>query len=223
MLPSHLEVALGEPAAGLDKLDDVDGLLDGHDWEADASDDPGHERVHLVGAGHLEGGGAVGVGEELADDGRVGLGAGLDLGAGGGLEQLGREVRGGEGEEVEADEEELVEGAADEEERLEKRSQHESRLELVCDGCVGAYLVRVVEVEDPAAALVDALVAARGTTHGERRIHVDVVAGEVEREQALEDDGPSREGAGEEDEEAGCRAAVGHHIKHRAEAGGLLE
>lgn len=115
-LPS-LHVTLGEPPAGLDKLDDVQDLLDGHDGETNTRDDPRPERVHLVGAGQLEGGGAVRVREELAERRAIKLGSLLD---GGGLalahgaEEVGREQGGGEGEEVQADEEDLVEGAASE-------------------------------------------------------------------------------------------------------------
>lgn len=50
-----------------------------------------------------------------------------------------------------------------------------------------------------------------------------VVAGEVEGNQALEDDSPAREGGREEDEQAGRGAAVRDHVEDGAEARGLLE
>lgn len=58
--------------------------------------------------------------------------------------------------------------------------------------------------------------------HNKCGIHVDVVAGKVERNQALENDGPSGERRGQEHQEARSRAAVRHHIEHRAKAGALL-
>ena len=87
----------------------------------------------------------------------------------------------------------------------------------------GADLVGVVQIQDPAAALVDLLVRLADAAHDQRGVHVHVVAGEVEGDEALEDDGPAREGGGEEDEQARRRAAVGHHVEHGAEARRLAE
>lgn len=50
-----------------------------------------------------------------------------------------------------------------------------------------------------------------------------VVAGQVEGNQALEDDGPAGEGRRQEDEEACSGAAIGHHVENSAEASGLLK
>lgn len=127
--PAGADVALGQPAAGLDELDDVDDLLEGHDGEADAGEDPGPEAVHLVGARELERARAVGVGEDLAQQRRVDLGALVQRRRRGRVvvfghlllllqQQGGGQQRGGEGEQVERDEEGLVEGAGDEEDRL---------------------------------------------------------------------------------------------------------
>lgn len=87
----------------------------------------------------------------------------------------------------------------------------------------GRYLVGVVEGEDAAARLVDVLVAVLGAAHGQRRVHVDVVAREVERDEALEEDGPAREGRRQEHEQARRGAAVRHHVEHGAEARRLLK
>lgn len=57
----------------------------------------------------------------------------------------------------------------------------------------------------------------------ERRVHVHVVAGEVERDEALEEDGPARERRRQEDEQARRRAAVRHHVEDGAEARRLLK
>ena len=83
--------------------------------------------------------------------------------------------------------------------------------------------VGIVEVKDLAPRLVDVLVALIRPAHGQSRVHVHVVAGHVEGDQALEDDGPAGEGGGEEDEQAGRRATVSDHVEHSAEAGGLVQ
>jgi hypothetical protein len=51
---------------------------------------------------------------------------------------------------------------------------------------------------------------------------VHVVAGKVKSNQALENNGPSREGGGEEDDKTGCSTAIGDHIKNSAEASRLF-
>lgn len=60
------------------------------------------------------------------------------------------------------------------------------------------YIVGVVHVHDPASTFVDFLVALVLAAHGECGVHVHVVAGEIERDEALKDDAPAREGACEE-------------------------
>lgn len=59
--------------------------------------------------------------------------------------------------------------------------------------------------------------------HRQRRVHVHIMTGKIQTDQPLEDDAPTRERAGQEDKQAGCRAAVGHHVEDGAEAGGLME
>ena len=70
---------------------------------------------------------------------------------------------------------------------------------------------------------IDVLVALTAATHGQSGIHVHVVAGEVETDQELEDHAPARLGCRQENEQAGCCAAVCHHVQHSAELGGLIE
>ncbi len=86
-----------------------------------------------------------------------------------------------------------------------------------------AYLVGVVQVQEPALALVNVLVARVGAAHDERGVHVHVVAGKVEGDEALEDNGPAGKRRREEDEQARGGAAVGDHVEDGAEAGGLLK
>lgn len=82
--------------------------------------------------------------------------------------------------------------------------------------------VRVIEIQYPASVLVHLFVALIRPAHDKCGIHVDVVTGKVQRDQALEEDGPPREGRRQEDEEARSRAAIRDHIKYSAEARALL-
>lgn len=93
-------------------------MLEEHDGETEAGQDPRPEAVHLVGAGQLECGSAVGAGEELTQECPVDLRAGLDIIHDRSLQEGRGEGRRGEGEEVEGDEEELVGSAANKEENL---------------------------------------------------------------------------------------------------------
>lgn len=85
------------------------------------------------------------------------------------------------------------------------------------------YPAVVVLVEDPAAAGVDLLMTLVGTTHTQRSVHVHVVTGQVQADQALKDDSPSGPGGAQEDNQARSRAAVGHHVQHGAEGGRLVK
>lgn len=58
--------------------------------------------------------------------------------------------------------------------------------------------------------------------HRQRRIHMHVMACEIQTNKTLEDDAPAGERGGEEDEQAGGRAAVCDHVEDGAEAGGLV-
>lgn len=62
-----------------------------------------------------------------------------------------------------------------------------------------------------------------GASHGEGSVHVNVVAGEVEGEQHLEDNGPSGECARQENQQTRSRASVRNHVENGAKARRLLE
>lgn len=48
-------------------------------------------------------------------------------------------------------------------------------------------------MEDVTSTRIHLFVTLAARTHGQGRVHVDIVAGKVETDQALEDDGPSGE------------------------------
>lgn len=85
------------------------------------------------------------------------------------------------------------------------------------------HVVRVVLLQDPAPAFVDLLVALAGTAHAQRGVHVHVVAGKIQTDQALEDDGPARESGGQEDQQAGRCAPIRHHVQHGTKLCRLVE
>lgn len=62
-----------------------------------------------------------------------------------------------------------------------------------------------------------------GATDNQGSVHVHIVAGEVERNQALEHNRPSREGRGQKHQQARGGAAVRDHVQHGAEASRLVE
>ena len=55
------------------------------------------------------------------------------------------------------------------------------------------HLIRIVKVQEPRPALIDALVACI-STHDKAGIHVHVVRSKVDRDESLEDDGPAGKG-----------------------------
>lgn len=118
-----------------------------------------------------------------------------------GLKEGGREERRGEGEEVEGDEEEFIACAEDEENGP----------------------IRIVLLQNPASALIDALVTLITTAHRERRVHVNVMACKIQTDQSLEEDGPARESRCQEDEQARCRAAISDHIQYSTKLCGLIK
>lgn len=60
-------------------------------------------------------------------------------------------------------------------------------------------------------------------THDQSRIHVHVVAGKVQADQALEDHRVGGLRSGQEDQQASGRAAVSDHVQHSTKTSGLLE
>lgn len=61
------------------------------------------------------------------------------------------------------------------------------------------------------------------TSHRQRCVHVDVVACKVERDKALEHNGPAGKRRGQEHQHARRRATVRHHVEDGAEARRLLK
>ena len=85
------------------------------------------------------------------------------------------------------------------------------------------YFIGVVEVQQLRARLIHLLVTLAAPAHRQRRKHVDVMARQVQADQALKQERPARPGGAEEDEQAGRRAAVRHHVQHGAKLGGLAK
>ncbi len=137
------------------------------------------------------------------------------------------EQRGREGEEVEGDEEELIEGADGEEDILAASHQVSQKYNACLVELLGAKLagggfsnlVCVIKIQKPATALVHVLMARVDTSDDEGGVHVHVVAGKVDGDEALEENGPAGPGGREEDEEARGSATIGHHVEDGAEAG----
>ena len=218
-----LNVSLNQQLAGVDQLDNVDKLLEQHDRGRDGGDDPRERAVDFVGAGHLKGTRTPGAGEKIR---RLGMGRVAGLGGGGlgiadGLQKRGGQHRRRKRKEVETNEAELIKSAANEQHGLDNKqsvshSTHQIR-------ATSSYLAVVVLVEHPVPVGVDLLVALVGPAHAQRRIHVHVVTGQVQRDQTLENDGPPGPGGAQEDQQARGGAAVRHHVQDRAESGRLVE
>lgn len=58
--------------------------------------------------------------------------------------------------------------------------------------------------------------------HGERGVHVHVVACKIKTDQALEQDSPSRPGRAEKYQQTSGCATVSYHVEHRAKGSGLV-
>jgi hypothetical protein len=54
-------------------------------------------------------------------------------------------------------------------------------------------------------------------------LHVHVVTGQIQADEALKQDGPSRVCGGQEAEQTASCASVGDHVKHGAKFCGLVE
>lgn len=62
-----------------------------------------------------------------------------------------------------------------------------------------SYLAGVVLVHNPATARIDLLMALAGSAHTQGSVHVHVVAGHVQADETLEEDGPSGPGGAQKD------------------------
>lgn len=107
----------------MDELNDIDDLLQQHNRRRNGRDDPRQTAINLIRPRHFQRSRTPGASKETGRrrmGGITGLhGARLGLG---GLEERRREGGRGEREEVDADEEEFVQGAADEQDRLHPSS-----------------------------------------------------------------------------------------------------
>lgn len=79
------------------------------------------------------------------------------------------------------------------------------------------YPIGVVQMQNPTATLIDLLMACLASTHFQACIHVDVVGSQVQADEDLKHNAPSRECLGQEDQEARGGAAVCHHVEDSAE------
>ena len=75
-------------------------------------------------------------------------------------------------------------------------------------------------MQDPTPARVHLLVAL--PTHRQGRIHMDVVASQVETDQPLEDNSPSRKCRRKKHQQTRRGAPVRHHVQHRSERSSLV-
>ena len=86
----------------------------------------------------------------------------------------------------------------------------------------GFYLVGIVLMHNPALFRRHILMTLALAAHGQRGIHVNVMAGQIQADEALEDHAVGGFGGGQEDEQARGSAAVGHHVQDGAEARALV-
>ncbi len=77
-------------------------------------------------------------------------------------------------------------------------------------------------MQDPAPTRIHFLVTLPLRPHRQGRIHVDIVTGQVQADQALKDDAPPRPRRREEHQQTRRRAAIGDHVENGAEGGGLV-
>jgi hypothetical protein len=85
------------------------------------------------------------------------------------------------------------------------------------------YVVGVVLLQDPTPALVDVLMALSAAAHAQGRVHVHVVASQIQRDETLENDAPPGKCLRQEDQQTGRGAPVRDHVQYRAKFCGLLE
>ena len=85
------------------------------------------------------------------------------------------------------------------------------------------YLIAIVQVHDTTPLRVDRLVALSLPTHDQSRVHVHVMTGQIQRNQALENHAVCRFGGRQEDEQTSGRTSIGDHVEHCTEPRALLE
>ena len=85
------------------------------------------------------------------------------------------------------------------------------------------HVVRVILLQHPAPTLIHFLVALSGATHAQSRIHVHVMACEVQADESLKDYAPTWKRACKEDQETSCGASIRHHVQYSAKFGRLME
>jgi hypothetical protein len=66
-------------------------------------------------------------------------------------------------------------------------------------------------------------VALSAAAHAQRRIHMHIVARQIKRDEALEDNAESGESLRQEDKQTGGGAPIRDHVQHRTKLCGLLE
>ena len=74
------------------------------------------------------------------------------------------------------------------------------------------YVIRIIHIQNPTPTLIHLLMALATPPHAKRSIHMHIMARQIQTNQSLEHDAPTRERAGEENEKAGCSAAIGNHV-----------
>lgn len=85
------------------------------------------------------------------------------------------------------------------------------------------YLVRIIQVHNPAPTRADILMTLPLPTHRKGRIHMHIMTRKVQTDEALEHHTIGRLGRRQKDQQARGCAAIGDHVKDCSEAGGLPE
>jgi hypothetical protein len=85
------------------------------------------------------------------------------------------------------------------------------------------YVIGVVLFQYPATAFVDFLVAHALAAHGERRVHVHIMTGQIQTDQSLENYTKSRECGCQKNQETGGSAPIRDHVQDCAKLGRLVE
>lgn len=85
------------------------------------------------------------------------------------------------------------------------------------------HVIRIIHLQHPTPALIHSLVALSAPPHTQRRIHMHIVARQIQADQALEYNTPPRERRRQKHQQASRRAPIRHHIEHRPELGRLLK